>query len=47
MTRFLMSLEEAVDLVIYAFENAQAGDIMVKKAPASTIGDLARYQGAL
>ena len=42
MTRFLMSLEEAVDLVIYAFENAQAGDIMVKKAPASTIGDLAQ-----
>lgn len=40
MTRFLMSLEEAVDLVIYAFENAQAGDIMVQKAPASTIGDL-------
>jgi UDP-glucose 4-epimerase len=42
MTRFLMSLEEAVDLVIYAFENAQAGDIMVQKAPASTIGDLAQ-----
>lgn len=42
MTRFLMSLEEAVELVIFAFENAEAGDIMVQKAPASTIGDLAR-----
>ncbi|UTR12126.1 polysaccharide biosynthesis protein [Evansella sp. LMS18] len=41
MTRFLMSLEEAVELVVFAFENAQAGDIMVQKAPASTIGDLA------
>lgn len=41
MTRFLMSLEEAVELVIFAFENAQAGDIMVQKSPASTIGDLA------
>ncbi len=41
MTRFLMSLEEAVELVIFAFQNAQAGDIMVQKAPASTIGDLA------
>jgi len=41
MTRFLMSLEEAVELVIFAFENAEAGDIMVQKAPASTIGDLA------
>ncbi|MCT4583402.1 MAG: polysaccharide biosynthesis protein [Peptostreptococcaceae bacterium] len=41
MTRFLMSLEEAVELVIFAFENAKAGDIMVQKAPASTIGDLA------
>ncbi|MGV3029883.1 polysaccharide biosynthesis protein [Streptococcus suis] len=40
MTRFIMTLEEAVDLVIYAFENAQSGDIMVQKAPASTIGDL-------
>jgi UDP-N-acetylglucosamine 4,6-dehydratase/5-epimerase len=40
MTRFLMSLEEAVELVVFAFENAQAGDIMVQKAPASTIGDL-------
>lgn len=41
MTRFLMSLEEAVELVVFAFRNAQAGDIMVQKAPASTIGDLA------
>ena len=40
MTRFIMTLEEAVDLVIYAFENGQSGDIMVQKAPASTIGDL-------
>ncbi|MDP5274733.1 nucleoside-diphosphate sugar epimerase/dehydratase [Chengkuizengella axinellae] len=42
MTRFLMSLEEAVELVIFAFYNAQAGDIMVQKSPASTIGDLAQ-----
>jgi len=42
MTRFLMSLEEAVELVVFAFQNAQAGDIMVQKAPASTIGDLAQ-----
>ncbi|WP_426350458.1 polysaccharide biosynthesis protein [Alloiococcus sp. CFN-8] len=41
MTRFLMSLEEAVELVIFAFHNAEAGDIMVQKSPASTIGDLA------
>ncbi|MTI83648.1 MAG: NAD-dependent epimerase/dehydratase family protein [Firmicutes bacterium] len=41
MTRFLMSLEDAVDLVIFAFQNSEAGDIMVQKAPASTIGDLA------
>lgn len=40
MTRFLMSLEEAVDLVVFAFKNAEAGDILVQKAPASTIGDL-------
>lgn len=40
MTRFIMTLEEAVDLVVYAFENAQSGDIMVQKAPASTIVDL-------
>ncbi|MGL4694360.1 polysaccharide biosynthesis protein [Enterococcus larvae] len=42
MTRFLMSLEEAVELVIFAFENAKAGDIMVQKSPASTVGDLAQ-----
>lgn len=42
MTRFLMSLDEAVELVIFAFKNAKAGDIMVQKAPASTIGDLAK-----
>lgn len=42
MTRFLMSLEEAVELVVFAFQNAQAGDIMVQKSPASTIADLAQ-----
>lgn len=42
MTRFIMSLEEAVELVIFAYENAASGDIMVQKAPASTIGDLAQ-----
>jgi UDP-glucose 4-epimerase len=42
MTRFLMSLEESVDLVMYAFEHAQPGDIFVQKAPASTVGDLAQ-----
>lgn len=41
MTRFIMSLDEAVELVLYAFENAEAGDIMVQKSPASYIGDLA------
>ncbi len=41
MTRFLMDLEEAIDLVIFAFENAKTGDLMVKKAPACRIGDLA------
>jgi UDP-glucose 4-epimerase len=41
MTRYLMSLEEAVDLVVYAFNNARQGDIFVQKAPASTIYDLA------
>lgn len=41
MTRFLMSLEESVDLVLYAFTNARPGDIFVQKAPASTVGDLA------
>jgi len=42
MTRFLMSLEEAVELVVFAFKNANAGDIMVQKSPASTIADLAQ-----
>lgn len=42
MTRFVMSLEEAVDLVLYAFQNAESGDIMVQKAPACTIGVLAQ-----
>ena len=42
MTRFVMSLEEAVELVVYAFQNASAGDIMVQKAPACTIGVLAQ-----
>jgi len=41
MTRFLMSLEEAVELVVFAFQNAEAGDIIVQKAPASTVGELA------
>lgn len=42
MTRFLMSLDEAVDLVLFAYQHAQAGDIMVQKSPASTIGALAQ-----
>ena len=42
MTRFLMSLNEAVDLVIFAFENGNPGDLFVNKAPAGTIGDLAQ-----
>lgn len=42
MTRFIMSLEEAVELVIFAYENAYAGDIMVQKAPACTIEVLAQ-----
>jgi UDP-glucose 4-epimerase len=41
MTRFLMSLEESVELVLHAFQNALPGDILVQKAPASTVGDLA------
>jgi len=41
MTRFLMSLEEAVELVLFAFKNARSGDILVQKSPACTIGDLA------
>ena len=42
MTRFIMSLEEAVELVLFAFENAKSGDIMVQKAPACTIKVLAQ-----
>lgn len=42
MTRFLMSLEDSVDLVLHAFEHAEQGDIFVQKAPASTVGDLAQ-----
>ena len=42
MTRFLMSLENSVDLVLYAFTHGQQGDIFVQKAPASTVGDLAQ-----
>ena len=42
MTRFLMSLEEAVELVLFAFENGNPGDLFVNKAPAGTIGDLAQ-----
>lgn len=42
MTRFIMSLDEAVRLVLFAFEHAQSGDIMVQKAPACTIGILAK-----
>lgn len=41
MTRFLMSLEDSVDLVLHAFEHAEPGDIFVQKAPASTVADLA------
>ena len=41
MTRFIMSLENAVELVLYAFKNGNAGDIFVQKSPACTIGDLA------
>ena len=42
MTRFIMSLEEAVELVLFTFKNGQTGDIMVQKAPACTIGVLAQ-----
>jgi UDP-glucose 4-epimerase len=41
MTRFMMTLDDAVDLVLYAFNNGMPGDIFVQKAPAATIGDLA------
>lgn len=42
MTRFIMSLEEAVDLVLFAFEHGESGDILVQKAPATTIAVLAK-----
>jgi len=42
MTRFLMSLEDSVDLVEYAFEHANQGDLFIQKAPASTVADLAQ-----
>jgi UDP-N-acetylglucosamine 4,6-dehydratase len=42
MTRFIMSLDEAVDLVLFAFEHGTSGDILVQKAPACTIGTLAQ-----
>lgn len=42
MTRFLMSLEDSVDLVLHAFQHGKQGDIFVQKAPASTVGDLAQ-----
>jgi len=42
MTRFMMSLDEAVDLVLYAFKNGSQGDLFVQKSPASTVGDLAQ-----
>ncbi len=45
MTRFLMSLEDAVLLVEHAFEHARPGDLFIRKAPASTVGDLARAVG--
>ena len=41
MTRFMMTLDHAVELVLYAFENGKSGDIFVQKSPASTIGELA------
>ncbi len=41
MTRFMMTLDDAVDLVLYAFENGNSGDIFVQKSPSATIGDLA------
>jgi UDP-glucose 4-epimerase len=42
MTRFMMSLESAVELVLFAFQNGQNGDLFVKKSPATTIGNLAQ-----
>lgn len=42
MTRFMMSLSDAVDLVLYAFQEGRPGDMFVQKAPAATVGDLAK-----
>src|SRR5664279_2216559 len=42
MTRFMMTLDDAVDLVIYAFQNGKNGDMFIQKSPASTIADLAQ-----
>jgi UDP-N-acetylglucosamine 4,6-dehydratase/5-epimerase len=42
MTRFMMTLEDAVELVLFAFDNATSGDIFVQKAPAATVGDVAK-----
>jgi UDP-N-acetylglucosamine 4,6-dehydratase/5-epimerase len=47
MTRFLMSIDDAIDLVLYAYTHAQQGDTLVQKSPASTIGDLAMAIGEL
>ena len=47
MTRFMMSLEDAVDLVLFAFAHSQGGDIFVQKSPAATIGQLARVLKAI
>lgn len=47
MTRFLMSLEDSVDLVLHAFQHGEQGDIFVQKAPASTVGDLATALNSL
>jgi UDP-glucose 4-epimerase len=47
MTRFMMTLEDAVDLVLYAFENANQGDLFVQKAPSATVGTLAKALIAL
>ena len=47
MTRFLMNLDEAVDLVMFAFANGEPGDLFVQKSDASTIGDLAKAVQAL
>ena len=42
MTRFMMTLDDAVNLVLFAFENGNSGDIFVQKSPSSTIGELAK-----